>query len=91
MRELPDEIWSYILEFTLDWERTHKQKFKLYQPEFRRNFVHISDISKAFLFSINNFKKLRNNIFNLGLNNANITKLELCKKKPVSKLTGPPK
>ena len=56
------------------------KKFKLYQPNFRRNFVHISDISKAFLFSINNFKKLRINIFNLGLNNANITKLELCKK-----------
>jgi hypothetical protein len=29
MYELPDEIWSYILEFTLDWKRTHKQKFKL--------------------------------------------------------------
>ena len=26
--ELPDEIWNYILEFTLDWKRTHKQKFK---------------------------------------------------------------
>ena len=57
-----------------------KKKFKLYQPDFRRNFIHISDIAKAFIFSIKNFKKLKSNIFNLGLNNANITKLMLCKK-----------
>ena len=24
--ELPDEVWSYILEFTFDWKRSHKQK-----------------------------------------------------------------
>ena len=26
--ELPDEIWNYILEFTLDWKERHKRKFK---------------------------------------------------------------
>jgi nucleoside-diphosphate-sugar epimerase len=57
-----------------------KKKFKLYQPNFRRNFIHISDISKAFIFSIKNFEKLKGNIFNLGLNKANLTKLDLCKK-----------
>ena len=24
--ELPDEIWSYIKDFTFDWKRSHKQK-----------------------------------------------------------------
>jgi hypothetical protein len=28
MCELPDEIWSHILDFTFDWKRTHKQKMK---------------------------------------------------------------
>ena len=28
MYELPDEIWNYILEFTFDWKRNHKQKMK---------------------------------------------------------------
>ena len=28
MMELPDEIWDYIKEFTFDWKRTHKQKFR---------------------------------------------------------------
>ena len=57
-----------------------KKKFKLYQPNFRRNFIHISDISKAFIFSIKNFEKLKGNIFNLGLNKANLKKLFFCKK-----------
>jgi nucleoside-diphosphate-sugar epimerase len=57
-----------------------KEEFKIYEPNFRRNFVHISDISEAFLFSIRNFSDLKSNIFNLGLNNANITKIQLCEK-----------
>ena len=54
--------------------------FKLYEPNFRRNFVHISDIAGAFLFSLNFFSKLKSNVFNLGLNDANITKIMLCEK-----------
>ena len=26
--ELPNEIWDYIKEFTFDWKRSHKQKFR---------------------------------------------------------------
>lgn len=58
----------------------YKKKLKLYEPEFRRNFVHIQDVSSAFLYSIENFQKMKNNIYNLGLDDANITKLELCEK-----------
>ena len=54
--------------------------FKVYEPNFRRNFVHIADIVDAFLFSIDSFTKLKSNIYNLGLNDANITKIELCEK-----------
>lgn len=57
-----------------------EKKLKLYEPNFRRNFVHISDVAKAFKFGIDNFSKMKNNIFNLGLDSANITKKELCEK-----------
>jgi len=53
---------------------------KLYEPNFRRNYIHISDVAKGIEFGINNFKKLKNNIFNLGLSEANLTKEQLCKK-----------
>ena len=56
------------------------KKITLYEPNFRRNFIHILDVVKAFSFSIKNFKKLKNNVYNLGLSSANITKLKLAKK-----------
>jgi len=40
----------------------------------------VRDVVKAIIFSIQNFNKLRSNIFNLGLSSANITKIQLAKK-----------
>ncbi len=57
-----------------------KKKLKLYEPEFRRNFVHLTDVSSAFLYSMKNFEKMKNNIYNLGLDDANMSKLGLCNK-----------
>ena len=55
-------------------------KLEIFEPHFRRNYIHINDIVDAFVFTINNFSKLKSNIYNLGLSSANITKLELAKK-----------
>ena len=57
-----------------------KGKLEIFEPNFRRNFIHIQDIVDAFLFSIKNFNKLKNNIFNLGLSSANISKINLARK-----------
>ena len=38
------------------------------------------DVVQAIIFSIQNFNKLKSNIFNLGLSSANITKIQLAKK-----------
>ena len=56
------------------------KRLDIFEPKFRRNFVHIKDVVKAFIFAIENFKKVRNNIFNLGLSSANITKIQLAQK-----------
>lgn len=55
-------------------------EIKIYEPQFRRNFIHIRDVVRAIIFSINYFNKLKGNVYNLGLSNANITKLDLAKK-----------
>jgi len=55
-------------------------QLKLYESHFRRNFIHIRDVVNAITFISNNFSKFKNNIFNLGLSSANITKLGLAKK-----------
>lgn len=56
------------------------KKLEIFEPRFRRNFIHIQDVIRAFIFVIENFKKVRNNIFNLGLSSANITKIQLALK-----------
>ena len=57
-----------------------KKKLSIFEPHFRRNYIHVRDVVKAIIFSIQNFNKLRSNIFNLGLSSANITKIQLAKK-----------
>jgi len=52
----------------------------IFQGHFKRNFVHVRDVADAFLFGIKNFDKMKGKPFNLGLNDANLSKLELCEK-----------
>ena len=52
----------------------------VFEPNFRRNFIHIKDVVRGIIFSIKNFDKLKYDIFNLGLSSANITKIDLAKK-----------
>ena len=54
-------------------------KLKLFEPHFRRNFIHVKDVVDCIIYTINNFKKMKNNIYNAGLNSANITKIQLAK------------
>jgi len=49
----------------------------LYQPKFRRNFVHISDVCRCILFCMRRFNDLKGQCYNFGLDSANMSKLEL--------------
>jgi nucleoside-diphosphate-sugar epimerase len=52
----------------------------LFEEHFRRNFIHIRDVAKAFLFAIVNYDKMKGEPFNVGLSTANLTKRQLCEK-----------
>ena len=56
------------------------KKLKLYEPHFRRNYIHILDVVGAFIYAIENFNKLKSNTYNVGLSSANLTKLMLAKR-----------
>ena len=55
-------------------------RIDVFEPNFRRNFIHIKDVVKGIIFAINNFNKIKSNVYNLGLSSANITKINLAKK-----------
>ena len=50
----------------------------LFEAHFNRNYIHVRDISKAFVHALNNFDKMKNQPYNVGLSDANLTKLQLC-------------
>ena len=55
-------------------------KLILFEPHFRRNFIHVNDVVNGIIYSINNFNHLKSNVYNLGLSSANISKYMLAKK-----------
>jgi nucleoside-diphosphate-sugar epimerase len=57
-----------------------KNKLTLFEPHFRRNFIHVRDVVNAIIFTMKNFNKLKNDVYNLGLSSANISKIMLAKK-----------
>ena len=57
-----------------------KKKLTLFEPHFRRNFIHVRDVVNAIIFTMKNFNLMKNDVFNLGLSTANISKIMLAKK-----------
>ncbi|MDF9407904.1 NAD-dependent epimerase/dehydratase [Pelotomaculum isophthalicicum JI] len=50
----------------------------VFEGHFKRNYIHIRDVASAFLHGIKNFDRMKNEPYNVGLSDANLSKLELC-------------
>lgn len=50
----------------------------IYEADFLRTFIHVKDIAKSFLFAIENKNKMKGEVYNVGSNNLNFSKREVC-------------
>ncbi|MDP2598869.1 MAG: NAD(P)-dependent oxidoreductase [Candidatus Liptonbacteria bacterium] len=50
----------------------------LFEQHFKRNYVHVRDVAAAFMHCMANFDAMKNQTYNVGLSDANLSKLELC-------------
>jgi nucleoside-diphosphate-sugar epimerase len=50
----------------------------LFESHFKRNYIHVRDVAKAFIHCLDNFKKMKDEPYNVGLSDANLSKWELC-------------
>ena len=50
----------------------------LFEAHFKRNYIHIRDVVKAFIHCMDNFDKMKGEPYNIGLSDANLSKWELC-------------
>ncbi|MFC1954118.1 NAD-dependent epimerase/dehydratase family protein, partial [Chloroflexota bacterium] len=50
----------------------------LFEAHFKRNYIHVRDVAKAFIHCLENFDKMKGEPYNVGLSDANLSKWELC-------------
>ena len=50
----------------------------LFESHFKRNYIHVRDVSRAFQHGIANIDRMKGQIYNVGLSEANVSKWELC-------------
>ena len=50
----------------------------LFEAHFKRNFIHVRDVAKAFIHCLENFDRMKDEPYNVGLSDANLSKWELC-------------
>jgi len=50
----------------------------LFEAHFKRNYIHIRDIARVFIHCIDNFDAMKNEPYNVGLSDCNISKRRLC-------------
>jgi nucleoside-diphosphate-sugar epimerase len=49
----------------------------IFEGHFKRNYIHIQDVANVFLYAIENFDLMKGRPYNVGLDDANLSKLEL--------------
>lgn len=50
----------------------------LFEAHFKRNYIHVRDVARAFMHAMDNFDTMKNEPYNVGLSDANLSKSELC-------------
>jgi nucleoside-diphosphate-sugar epimerase len=50
----------------------------LFEPHFKRNYLHVRDGARAFQHALANYETMKGRPYNVGLSDANISKWELC-------------
>lgn len=60
------------------YRAVHDRSLVIFEGSFMRNYLHVRDAARAFIFAMENFDRMKGNRYNCGLSSANCSKLELC-------------
>lgn len=65
-----------VNDFT--YRAVHDRAVVVFEGHFKRNYIHIQDVARVFLYALEHFDAVRGKPYNVGLDDANLSKLELC-------------
>ena len=51
----------------------------LFEAHFKRNYIHVRDVARAFCHALDHFDAMKGQPYNVGLSDANLSKMELCR------------
>jgi nucleoside-diphosphate-sugar epimerase len=49
----------------------------IFEGHFKRNYIHVQDVTRVFMHGLANFEAMKGRAYNVGLDEANLSKLEL--------------
>ncbi|HVA49104.1 MAG TPA: NAD-dependent epimerase/dehydratase [Pirellulales bacterium] len=52
----------------------------VFEGHAKRNYIHVRDVARAFLHAIDQFPVMQGQPYNVGLSDANLSKIELCER-----------
>jgi nucleoside-diphosphate-sugar epimerase len=56
------------------WQAIHNRYLVIYERHFRRTFIHVTDIARAFVHMLSHWDQLDHSVFNVGHDSMNFTK-----------------
>ena len=65
-----------VNDFT--YRAVHDRFVVLFESSFKRNYIHVRDVARAFMHALENIDRMKGEIYNVGLSDANVSKRELC-------------
>ncbi|HBC07702.1 MAG TPA: hypothetical protein DC046_08990 [Rhodospirillaceae bacterium] len=60
------------------YRAVYDRSLVLFEGHFKRNYIHVRDVTNAFMWGLDNYDTMRGETYNVGLSDANLSKLELC-------------
>ncbi len=62
------------------YEAVTKRYLVIFEKDFKRNYIHIRDVADCFIHCIENLDRMKDQVYNCGLDEANYSKQELAEK-----------
>ncbi len=56
----------------------HDRAVVIFEGHFKRNYIHVRDVARVFMHALEKFEAMKGKPYNVGLDDANLSKLELC-------------
>ena len=62
------------------YRAVHDRVVVLFEGHFKRNYIHVRDVARAYLHGIDHFETMKGGPYNVGLSGANLSKIEPCER-----------